>query len=220
FNGTYYQNFGNIYRRLIVPLAIKRSQLIFTVSEFEKMEIVKRLNVPPEKIQVIYNAVSNRFRPDIPLATVDAFRNKYALPGKYILFLGNTAPKKNTKNAILAFVEYAQRNPGGAALVVLDYDRNTVIKELKRVGLESLISRFCFPGYISPDSMPVIYAAASLYLYPSLRESFGLPLLEAMASGVPVITSNISSMPEIGGGAAKLIDPHNPSQIADAIEMV
>src|SRR5690606_33477504 len=81
FNGTYYQNFGNIYRRLIVPLAIKRSQLIFTVSEFEKMEIVKRLNVPPEKIQVIYNAVSNRFRPDIPLATVDAFRNKYALPG-------------------------------------------------------------------------------------------------------------------------------------------
>lgn len=215
--GTAYQNFGNIYRRTIVPMLIKRADTIITVSEFEKQAIVNRLQVPDEKVRVIYNAISNRFNSRYDRSQVEAFRHDKKLPSDFVLFLGNTAPKKNTKNTIQAYLRYVKGVNSPLPLVILDYARDTLLDYLREMGDEQYISHFVFPGYIPVSEMPLVYNAASLFLYPSLRESFGLPILEAMACGTPVITSNTSSMPEVAGGAAQLVDPLDVSQLAEVI---
>lgn len=217
FKGTPYQNFGNIYRRFVVPRVVNKSEVILTVSQYEKNVIVDRLQLPEEKVKVIYNAVSDRFNMNYPLERLVEFRERYELPEKFILFLGNTAPKKNTSNVIKAYVKYALSIDSAIPIVILDYERNLVIEQLKNLQQEELINQFIFPGYVHAEEMPLIYNLASIFLYPSLRESFGLPILEAMGCGVPVITSKTSSMPEIAGGAALLIDPEQPGQIADAV---
>lgn len=218
--GTAYQNFGNIYRRTIVPMLIKKADTIITVSEFEKRAIVERLKVPDEKIRVIYNAISSRFNIRYDISQVDVFRQSKTLPKDFILFLGNTAPKKNTRNTIQAYLRYVKGANSPLPLVILDYDQDALFSYLREVGDERYINHFVFPGYIPASEMPLVYNAASLFLYPSLRESFGLPILEAMACGVPVITSNTSSMPEVAGGAAHLVDPLDVRQLAEAISVL
>lgn len=215
--GTLYQNFGNIYRKYVVPTVVKKAKAIITVSEFEKKVMMDKLNIPDHKIQVIYNAVGKQFNNRYSHEHVEAFRTSIALPNEYILFLGNTAPKKNTKNTILAYVNYASKAKSPLPLIVLDYSRDLVLDQLRAMGEERLISNFVFPGYIRAQDMPLMYNAASLFLYPSIRESFGLPILEAMACGVPVITSNTSSMPEVAAGAAWLVDPLDVTDLGDAI---
>ena len=99
----------------------------------------------------------------------------------------------------------------------MDYKKEFVLKILEDLGQASLLNRFVFPGYVDHDEIPLMYQAATIFLYPSLRESFGLPILEAMASGVPVITSVTSSMPEVAGSAAITIDPFNYKDLSEAI---
>jgi glycosyltransferase involved in cell wall biosynthesis len=105
-------------------------------------------------------------------------------------------------------------------LLMIDYDKTELQKLLQEIGDPGLIERIVLAGYIANSDLPAIYAQSRLFLYPSLRESFGIPLIEAMACGVPVITSNTSSMPEIAGGAAILVDPFKPGEIADAMEKI
>ena len=217
FKGTAYQNFGNLYRRFVVPRVVKKSNFVITVSHFERNTILERLQLPDEKVEVVYNAVNPRFNNNIAAADLEVFRKKFNLPQRFILFLGNTAPKKNTPNVIRAFVEYSLSGKENIPLVLLDYDKQLVEKALTELGQPQLLNRFLFPGYVPPDQMPFIYNAATLFLYPSLRESFGLPILEAMGCGVPVITSNTSSMPEVAGDAAILVDPFEYKQIAEGI---
>lgn len=215
--GTMYQNFGNIYRRYVVPAVAKKAKAIITVSEFEKRVMMDRLDIPDHKIQVIYNAVGKQFNNRYADDRIESFRLSKALPNSFILFLGNTAPKKNTKNTISAYTEYAGKVDSPLPLVVLDYPRDLLLGYLRELGEERLIDNFVFPGYIRAEEMPLIYNAASLFLYPSIRESFGLPILEAMACGVPVVTSDTSAMPEVAGGAAWLVNPLDTADIADAI---
>lgn len=216
--GTWYQNFGNIYRRYIVPSAVKKAQCIITVSEFEKKVMMDRLHIPEEKIRVIHNAVNPRFNNSYLKSDIEAFRQSLGLPDKFTLFLGNTAPKKNTKNTIEAYARYLSNTNIPHPMVVLDYPKALVLEQLQQSGYGTLTDNFIFPGYIRPDQMPLMYNAALLFLYPSLRESFGLPILEAMACGVPVITSDTSSMPEVAGDAAMFIDPTDVAQMSEAIE--
>jgi len=220
FKGSMYQNAGNVYRRLVVPRLVKKCRFIITVSEFEKNNIVERLRLPEEKVLVVYNAVSERFHNTFSEAEVKAFREQYRLPEKYILFLGNTAPKKNTANVIKAYAAYCKATQAPVPMVLLDYSKELVEEQLKEMKQEGLISQFIFPGYVQHSQMPLVYNAATLFLYPSLRESFGLPILEAMACGVPVITSNTSSMPEVAGNAAQLVDPFSYESIAEGITTV
>ncbi|WP_346239104.1 glycosyltransferase family 4 protein [Niabella insulamsoli] len=220
FKGTAYQNFGNIYRKFVVPKAVEKSKVIVTVSNFEKDTIIKRLKVPEEKVKVIYNAANPKFNNQYDKELVRQFKEKYKLPDSFILFLGNTAPKKNTPNLIEAYIHYLNSVNNPEPLVVLDYDAELVKNKLKEKNKSELIKWFVFPGFINASEMPLIYNAASLYVYPSLRESFGLPILEAMGCGTPVITSNTSSMPEIGGDAAIYIDPYNHVDIAEKMHSV
>ncbi|MCH5597907.1 glycosyltransferase [Niabella ginsengisoli] len=119
-----------------------------------------------------------------------------------------------------AYIHYISSVSNPEPLVVLDYDAELVMNKLKEMNRADLIKWFVFPGFIRANEMPLIYNAATLFVYPSLRESFGLPILEAMGCGTPVITSNTSSMPEIGGSAAVYIDPYNHLDIAEKIDVV
>ena len=217
FKGTAYQNLGNLYRRFIVPKVVKKANLILTVSEFERANIIERLKVPESKVRVLYNGVASQFNSQYDSSQLESLRQKHGLPSRFIMFLGNTAPKKNTLNVIKAYVDYCLGNSNPVPLVLLDYRKELVKKILDDLKQTELLSQFVFPGYIPYQDIPLMYNAATLFLYPSLRESFGLPILEAMACGVAVITSNTSSMPEVAGDAAELIDPFNYKELSKAI---
>ncbi|HMR83047.1 MAG TPA: glycosyltransferase family 1 protein [Niabella sp.] len=218
FKGTAYQNFGNLYRRFVVPRVAQKSKFIITVSHFEKEVICEKLKLPEEKVKVVYNAVNKKFNNQYERSLVEGIRKKYNLPHSFILFLGNTAPKKNTGNVIDAYAKYCGSISDPLPLVILDYDRQLIIERLKANKQEELFKNFILPGFISSDEMPLLYNAATLFLYPSLRESFGLPILEAMGCGTPVITSSTSSMPEVAADAALFVDPYNVNDITKKIE--
>lgn len=220
FKGTAYQNLGNLYRRWLVPKIAKKASLILTVSEFEKENILRRLQLPESKVEVLYNGVSPQFNANYPSQQIEEFRNRYGLPSQYIMFLGNTAPKKNTLNVIKAYVDLCTEFHNEIPLVLLDYRKELVIKILEELKQPGLLNRFIFPGYVPHHQIPLMYNAATIFLYPSLRESFGLPILEAMACGTPVITSTTSSMPEIAGNAARLVDPFNFKEISLAMNNI
>src|SRR5690606_36603113 len=116
----------------------------------------------------------NRYDPD----RLAKFKQRVSLPDEFVLFLGNTAPKKNTNNVIKAYCRYLSIHPKPIPLVVLDYKKELVEGQLKMLGQEKFIEKFIFPGYIPVNEMPLIYNLASFFLYPSLRESFGLPIVE------------------------------------------
>jgi glycosyltransferase involved in cell wall biosynthesis len=218
FKGTAYQNLGNLYRRWLVPKIVDKASLILTVSEFEKQNILERLPSTQGKVQVLYNGVSPQFNNSYSQTLVEDLRKEFNLPAAFIMFLGNTAPKKNTLNVIKAFVDFCIKHENKIPLVLLDYKKELVIRILEELKQPGLIDKFVFPGYVPHHKIPLVYNAATLFLYPSLRESFGLPILEAMACGTPVITSSTSSMPEIAGDAALLVDPYKPAELTAAMQ--
>ena len=218
FRGSSYQNFGNLYRRFVVPKIAEKSKYIVTVSNYEKERITNRLKLDKNKVKVVYNAVNPSFKPinkqDLALA-----KSKYGLPNNFILHFGNTAPKKNTFGALKAFSEI-KSNSGyeDLYLVITDVNKEFIRKMLKSIKSEKLISDIILLDYVPFDEVPYLYNLANIFLYPSFRESFGMPILEAMSCGVPVVTSNTSSMPEISGNAAELAAPYDFEDIATSKE--
>ena len=217
FSGSSYQNFGNLYRKFIVPKVAKKAKIIITVSEFEKKVISKRLNISENKIRVIYNAVNPQFK-ILGMESLLPFKNKYQLPDQFILHFGNTAPKKNTIGVLKAYSIYSSSNNGNDfTLVITDCSTDYIESLLKEINHPELINKIRILNYISFTEVPFLYNLSKVFLYPSHRESFGMPVVEAMACGVPVITSNTSALPEIAGGAAVLVDPKDESEIAKQI---
>ncbi|NCC73346.1 MAG: glycosyltransferase family 1 protein [Sphingobacteriia bacterium] len=214
---TPYQRFGNLYRRFVVRRIFKSAKNIITVSKFEEDHILKLFPALSGKLHVVYNGVGRHFRPVTDPELLSTAREKYHLPDRYLMFLGNTDPKKNSENTIVAFARAVQTGNLDYHLVVGDFDREIVKKYLEKAGLDVLISRIHFPGYINNTDMPALISMADFYLYPSKRESFGIPIIEAMACGTPVITSNTSSMPEVGGDAALYVDPFSPENMVEKI---
>lgn len=217
-NGTAYQRFGNIYRKLIVPRVVKKSRKIITVSHFEKNRIAEYFGIrSSNKLKAVYNGVSSYFKPVTDVAELRTVKEKYHLPDNYFFFLGNTDPKKNTKGILKAFSDFRKHIDADYKLVMLDYDGAELEKVLIEIGDLSLIAHIVLTGYVVNTDLPAIYRQCRTFLYPSLRESFGIPMLEAMACGVPVITSSTSSMPEVAGNAALIVDPSKPEEITGAM---
>ena len=212
-----YQRFGNLYRRSVVKRIIKSANLIITVSAYERENMISRFPFLENKLRVVYNGVGRHFKPVTDQDTLNKIRQKYQLPEHFVLFLGNTDPKKNSENSIVAFAMAMQEAEQDYQLVVGDFDRSIVASYLEKAGLKDFMRRIHFPGYINNADMPAIYSMADFYLYPSKRESFGIPILEAMACGTPVITSKTASMPEVGGDAALFTDPFVIDDIAEKI---
>lgn len=215
--GTPYQKFGNVYRRWVVPKVVRKSDVLITVSEFEKKRIDSFFKLDGSKTRAVYNGVSNHFVPVDDEQILKATKEKYGLPERFFFFLGNTDPKKNTKGALKAFSDFRKQNKDDYKLVMLDYDETALMKLLDEIGDTDLRQHIILTGYVVNTDLPAIYSLCSVFLYPSLRESFGIPMLEAMRSGAPVITSNTSSMPEVSGGAGLIIDPFNPDEITAAM---
>ena len=211
-NKSFYQNMGWFYRRLVVPRILKKCKRIITVSNFERNNILSKLDIPQERITMIYNGYNQWFRP-----VEDAYQvyKKYIDSSGYFFFLGNTDPKKNTERTLIAYSKYLEKSDIKRKLLMADLDKTYLNSIIERNHIENIVHRIVMPGYIVNKDLPYIYNKSFAFLYTSLRESFGIPLLEAMACGTPVITSNTSSMPEIGGPDAILINPEDPDEIAE-----
>ena len=213
-NKSFYQNMGWFYRRLVVPRILKKCKRIITVSNFEKNNIMSKLDLPQGKIAMIYNGYNEWFK---PLDDTEQIYKKYIDSSGYFFFLGNTDPKKNTERTLVAYSKYLEKSEVKRRLLMADLDKSFLSSIIERNHIENILSQIVMPGYIVNKDLPYIYNNAFAFLYTSLRESFGIPLLEAMACGTPVITSNTSSMPEIGGPEAILINPEDPNEIAEKL---
>jgi len=210
-NHSLYQNMGWLYRRLVVPRILDRCRRIITVSNFELENIITRLHIPRERMAMLYNGYNEWFRPVDD--TVGIYKRYIPQPG-YFFFLGNTDPKKNTERTLVAYAKYLRQSSVRRPLLMADLDPDYLDGIIARNRIADIRSHIVMPGYIVNSDLPYVYGNAFAFLYTSLRESFGIPLLEAMACGTPVITSNTSSMPEIGGPDAILVNPESSDDIA------
>ncbi len=213
-NHSLYQNMGWLYRRLVVPRILDKCRRIITVSDFEKENIISKLNIPRERMAMIYNGYNEWFR---PVEDTEHIYKKYIPEPGYLFFLGNTDPKKNTERTLVAYSKYLEKSAVKRKLLMADLDPEYLNGIIQRNSIENIRENIVMPGYIVNSDLPYIYNNAFAFLYTSLRESFGIPLLEAMACGIPVITSNTSSMPEIGGSDAILINPEHADEITSML---
>ena len=212
----FYQYFGNMYRKILIPHIVKKAKHLIAVSETEKQNIVQMLHVPPDLVTVVHNGVDNkRYQPITDPYTQDAFRKKYQLPDRYIAFIGNTDPRKNVDNTLRAYADYLEKSDKKRILVMLHNNPKAFATTIEKLRLNHLRDNIKMLGYIESADMPAFYSLSEMFLYPSLREGFGMPVLEAMACGTPVITSNVSSMPEVGGNAALYVSPDHYQEITE-----
>jgi glycosyltransferase involved in cell wall biosynthesis len=216
-----YQKFGNIYRQFIVPFVVKNSSRIITVSHFEKNNIGEYFHMNGDnKLKTVHNGVSKHFKVITDKMELKRVKEKYHLPDHFLFFLGNSDPRKNTKGTLKAFSDFLKQTNSNYKLVMLDFDSLELKKILREIGDDQLFDKIIMTGYVQDNDLPAIYSLSELFLFPSLREGFGIPVLEAMACGVPVITSNTSSMPEIAGDAAHLVNPSRPQEITQGIRKI
>jgi glycosyltransferase involved in cell wall biosynthesis len=211
-NHSLYQNMGWLYRRLDVPRILNKCRRIITVSNFEMENIISKLGISRERMAMIYNGYNDWFK---PIEETSQITKKYISDEGYFFFLGNTDPKKNTERTLVAYSKYLQQSGVKRKLLMADLNPDYLNGIIQRNHIENIREHLLMPGYIVNSDLPYIYNGAFAFLYTSLRESFGIPLLEAMACGTPVITSNTSSMPEIAGHEAILINPENSDEIAE-----
>ncbi|MEO0093415.1 MAG: glycosyltransferase [candidate division WOR-3 bacterium] len=220
---TKYTPLRSFYIQTMTKWAVKRSDTVIAVSENTKREIVRFCSVPQSKIFVALEGVSPQYHKIDSESELKKIRAKYNLPDRFILFVGTQEPGKNLPRLIEAFFVAKKINSIPHKLVIVGaYGWG---KKLGKTLPASIANTFLsnevfFPGYIQEEDLPLIYNQSELFVFPSLYEGFGLPVLEAMACGVPVICSNLSSLPEIAGDAAILVNPYNTSEIADAIVKV
>lgn len=205
-----------LYLTLLTPPSAQKARRIITISESTKRDTVRLLGVSSERVDVVYCGVDKAFHP-LPEGEVASFRQKRGLPERIMLFVGTIEPRKN----VARLVEAYSRLREGQVKLVIGGARGWLCEEVfARVEELGLTGDVLFPGYIPLDELPLWYNAAELFVYPSLYEGFGLPPLEAMACGTPVITSNVSSLPEVVGKAGLTVDPMDSDSLAEAMKQV
>jgi glycosyltransferase involved in cell wall biosynthesis len=203
------------YLQLFSHLSCRRARRIIAISESTRRDLVKQWGIAADKIDIAYPGVGEEFRP-LPEDEVEAFRARHSLPPRFILHLGTLEPRKNLVRLIEAFA----RLRTDAKLVLAGgrgwlYDE--IAAEIERLELQDKV---VLPGYVADETLGFWYNAASVLAYPSLYEGFGLPVIEAMACGTPVVTSTASSLPEAAGDAGLLVDPHDTEMLAEALDEV
>jgi len=212
--------FALAYARTSIELAARRATRIMTVSESSKRDILRFVDVKPDKIDVIYNAFDERFGVEPREEDVIRVRERYQLHDEFVLYAGNVKPHKNLERLIEAFDLVRKRGLDHLKLVLIG-DEISKYAGLRRAVHQHQLHKYVrFLGYLPEETLAVMYRLAGVFVFPSLYEGFGLPPLEAMASGTPVVTSNVSSLPEVAGDAAVLVDPYLPQAIADGIHTV
>ena len=208
------------YARASIAMAARRATRVMTVSESSKKDIMRFFGTDPSKIDVIYNAYDERFGIEPNADAVERVRERYQLHDQFVLYAGNVKPHKNLERLIEAFHIVRDRGLDHLKLVLIGDDISKYASLRRAVHRHQLHKYVRFLGYLHEDTLAVMYRLASVFVFPSLYEGFGLPPLEAMVSGTPVVTSNVSSLPEVAGDAAVLVDPYDPEAIADGIHRV
>lgn len=198
-----------LYHRHILPLVLRRADAVITISESSKSDILACCPVQAEKVHAIPLGVDRRFTTDAALGSAFAA----ALPEEYILYIGTLEARKNLPRLLAAYAK--ARKKGLTHKLLIGGATGWRLSPLAAVVDEyTLQDHVVFLGFVADADLPALYARADFFVYPSLYEGFGMPILEAMASGTPVITSNCSSMPEVAGDAALLVDPLDAGDIA------
>lgn len=197
-----------------------RADLILCMSENTRKDVINILGVPAEKVWVTYNGVGRMFRYYRDENLLKDLRIRYSLPERFILFVGTIEPRKNLVKLVEACHLLYSHDRIKDPLVIVGGKgwKNEALYELiRKLKIED---RIIFTGHVSDTDLPLLYNAATVFVYPSLYEGFGIPVIEAMACGVPVVTSNVSSLPEVAGDAAILVNPQDPEEIASGIYQI
>ena len=204
------------YLDVVVPRSVARADHILADSAATRADLVELYRTPPDKISVLYCGIHESFQPVTEAAALDGVRRKYGLgAGPFILAVSTIQPRKNYVRLIQAFSRLKLRDvrlviAGGKGWLFEE-----IFAEVERLGLQE---RVAFPGFVADEDLPALYSAASVLAYPSLYEGFGLPMLEAMACGTPVVASTAACLPEVAGDAAWLVPPTEVEALAAALE--
>jgi len=215
------------YLNKVVPRSVHRADLVLADSQNTKDDLAELLGVASDKIEVVYPGVEERFRPIEDKATLEEVRKRYNLPPRFILGLGTLQPRKNFARLIEAFADLRSFDIAqdrfaicNLRLVIVGgkgWLYEDIFAAVERLGLGEKV---VFPGFIADEDLPALYNLADLFVFPSLYEGFGLPPLEAMACGTPVITSDTSSLPEVVGEAGLMVEATDVAALAEAMKRV
>jgi glycosyltransferase involved in cell wall biosynthesis len=208
---------GYYYAKASMWTATRKADRILTVSEASKRDILRFFDVAPDRVSVIHNAIDERFLAPADAERMDLVRQRYQLDHPFVLYVGNIKPHKNIERLIAAFAR-ARGQLGNDVKLIIVGDEISKYPGLRQSVHKHKLDKFVrFLGFQPMETLAAFYRLARAFVFPSLYEGFGLPPLEAMACGTPVITSNVSSLPEVAGGAALLVDPYDEEAIASAM---
>lgn len=213
FKGEYFKPISSNRVQNLIKISAKRAQKIITVSKKSKMDIIRILKIPEDKIKVIYNGVDSEYKQINDKSRLDSIKEKYGINRKFIQYIGSLKANKNIPRLIEAYSRLPESILRKYALVITGgkgWKSDEIFSKVKQLNLENNI---IFTGFVDDSELPLLLNAATLLVFPSLYEGFGIPPLEAMACGVPVIASNTSSIPEVVGSAALLFDPYIVEEI-------
>jgi len=211
---------SQFYARPMLNAVARKADHVVTVSSFSKGEIVRTLGIPESKITVIPCGVSDEYGVPCGGTQCSSIVEDLGIQTPFLMYLGNLKPHKNVTTLLRAFAQLRQRKKLPHSLVIVGDDprwKPSVVQECQRLGIPGCT---VFLPYVAQSLLPSVYAAASLLVMPSTIEGFGLPVLESMACGTPVVASRAASLPEVGGDAALYFDPSSPEELAVQIERV
>jgi glycosyltransferase involved in cell wall biosynthesis len=206
-----------IYAQRMIRHTLSRGDRILTVSQNTKRDLLEHFEVDPAKIEVVYNGVEESFRQPLAAAAIQEVLSRLGVPKPYALFVGNPKPHKNLDNVVKAFAAAKKERNLDAVLVCAGGQSETTFKVRQRAELLGISDSLLLLDRVDQADLPALYQGADLFLYPTLYEGFGLPVVEAMASGTAVITSNTSALKEIAEGYAYLVDPLDVAALAQGI---
>ena len=216
----YFRPARRIYQRTFTARSVRDATLVVAVSKSTKRDLAEQFAVPEDKLRVIYPAIDADFQPVRDERRLAEFRAARGLPERYILFLGTLEPRKNLITLVEAYARLRESDDSVPPLVLAGAKGWYYSALFERVQSLRIQPHITFAGYISREEQPLWYAAARLFVYPSVYEGFGLPIVEALACGIPTITSNVSSMPEAGGAVAEQVAPGDAAGLAHAMRGV
>lgn len=214
----HHKKLNYLFLNRAMPLFVQKADAIITISEASKRDLIEHYGTPAEKITVIYEAADDHFQPPA-LEEIQAARAKYQLPEQFLLVVGSIEPRKNYSRLIEALMILRQKHPD-LKLVVVGSKGWLYEPFFQRIEELKAGEHVIFPGYVPDEDLPAVYGAATITLMASVYEGFGLPILEAMACGSPVVCSQTSSLPELGGSAAHYFEPTDIDSMAAALDSV
>jgi glycosyltransferase involved in cell wall biosynthesis len=206
-----------LYFRFFIRADVRLADRVIFASHSSLADCTARLGALRGTGTVIYHGKSAAFRADLPAGEIRRVRQKYGLNAEFVLFVGTIEPRKNLSRLVSAFATVCARHPGLMLVIagMKGWMYDGLIEMVKELNLQS---RVIFTGFVPEEEKPFLIAAAKVFAYPSLYEGFGIPVLEALACGVPTVTSNVSSLPEVAGDAALTIDPLSVAELSSALE--